>query len=101
VTDTRSGRCHGEYVTLAHPSESRRGCDLARSGQRYRKGVTSRVADASAGNLNSMRMEWVLQIADELDDALAVARHTWFGLAADIGVRRPVNFSRRSLRMRG
>jgi hypothetical protein len=27
-------------------------------------------------------MEWVLQVADEFDDALAVLRYGWLGLAA-------------------
>ncbi|HEX4151195.1 MAG TPA: hypothetical protein VHY75_03205 [Steroidobacteraceae bacterium] len=27
-------------------------------------------------------MEWVLQVVDELDDAVAVLRHRWLGLAA-------------------
>jgi len=30
-------------------------------------------------------MEWVLQIADEVDDALGALRHGWLGLAAEIG----------------
>jgi hypothetical protein len=30
-------------------------------------------------------MEWVLQVVDEFDDALAVLRHSWLGLAAEIG----------------
>jgi hypothetical protein len=31
-------------------------------------------------------MEWMLQVADELDDALGVLRHGWFGLVAEVGV---------------
>jgi len=30
-------------------------------------------------------MEWVLQVADELDDALGALRHGWLGLVAEIG----------------
>ena len=30
-------------------------------------------------------MEWMLQVADELDDALGALRHGWSGLMAEIG----------------
>jgi hypothetical protein len=30
-------------------------------------------------------MEWVLQVADEFDDAFGVLRHGWLGLVAEIG----------------
>lgn len=30
-------------------------------------------------------MEWVLQVADEVDDALGLLRHGWLGLAAEVG----------------
>jgi hypothetical protein len=30
-------------------------------------------------------MEWVLQLVDEIDDAIGVARHGWLGLSAHIG----------------
>ena len=30
-------------------------------------------------------MEWVLQVADEIDDAFAVVRHSWLGSVAEIG----------------
>ncbi len=30
-------------------------------------------------------MEWVLQIADEIDDAFGLLRHGWLGLVAEIG----------------
>jgi hypothetical protein len=30
-------------------------------------------------------MEWVLQVADELDDVFGVLRHGWLGLVAEIG----------------
>jgi hypothetical protein len=30
-------------------------------------------------------MEWMLQIADEFDDAVSVLRHGWSGLIAEIG----------------
>ena len=30
-------------------------------------------------------MEWVLQLVDELDDVIGVARHRWLGLSAHIG----------------
>jgi hypothetical protein len=30
-------------------------------------------------------MEWVLQAADEFDDLLAVVRHGWLGLTAELG----------------
>ena len=31
-------------------------------------------------------MEWVLQFADEIDDAIGVVRLGWLGLHAQIGV---------------
>ena len=31
-------------------------------------------------------MEWMLQVVDELDDALHAARHHWYGMNAEIGV---------------
>lgn len=31
-----------------------------------------------------VRMEWVLQLADEFDDAFGALRHGWLGLAADV-----------------
>jgi hypothetical protein len=30
-------------------------------------------------------MEWMLQVADEVDDALGVLRHGWLGVAAELG----------------
>jgi hypothetical protein len=30
-------------------------------------------------------MEWMLQVADELDDMVGLLRHGWLGLAAEIG----------------
>ena len=30
-------------------------------------------------------MEWVLQVADEVDDAFGVLRHGWLGLVAEVG----------------
>ncbi|HTV96385.1 MAG TPA: hypothetical protein VME42_10275 [Steroidobacteraceae bacterium] len=30
-------------------------------------------------------MEWMLQVADELDDAFGMLRHGWLGLVAEIG----------------
>jgi hypothetical protein len=30
-------------------------------------------------------MEWVLQVADEFDDALGLLRHGWLGLAGELG----------------
>jgi len=30
-------------------------------------------------------MEWVLQVADEFDDAYGALRHGWLGLAAEVG----------------
>jgi len=30
-------------------------------------------------------MEWVLQVIDECDDALAVLMHGWLGLVAELG----------------
>jgi hypothetical protein len=30
-------------------------------------------------------MEWVLQVADEFDDAFGVLRHGWLGLVAELG----------------
>ncbi len=31
-------------------------------------------------------MEWVLQVVDEIDDAIGVLRHGWLGIHAQIGV---------------
>ena len=31
-------------------------------------------------------MEWVLQVVDEIDDAIGVMRHGWLGIHAQIGV---------------
>ncbi|MDP9014550.1 MAG: hypothetical protein M3O41_18200 [Pseudomonadota bacterium] len=31
-------------------------------------------------------MEWVLQLVDEIDDAIGIARHYWLGINAQIGV---------------
>jgi hypothetical protein len=31
-------------------------------------------------------MEWMLQVVDEIDDALGAARLYWLGLAAEIGL---------------
>jgi hypothetical protein len=30
-------------------------------------------------------MEWMLQVADEVDDAFGVLRHGWLGVAAEVG----------------
>lgn len=30
-------------------------------------------------------MEWVLQVVDEVDDAIGTMRHGWLGLNAEIG----------------
>jgi len=30
-------------------------------------------------------MEWVLQVADEVDDAVAALRHRWLGLHGEVG----------------
>ena len=30
-------------------------------------------------------MEWVLQVADEFDDAFGILRHGWLGLVAELG----------------
>jgi hypothetical protein len=30
-------------------------------------------------------MEWVLQVADEFDDAVGALRHRWLGFNAEIG----------------
>ena len=31
-------------------------------------------------------MEWVLQVVDEIDDAIGAARHRWLGFSAQINV---------------
>jgi hypothetical protein len=31
-------------------------------------------------------MEWVLQVVDEIDDAIGVLRHGWLGIRAQIAV---------------
>ncbi|MDP8984324.1 MAG: hypothetical protein M3N97_04665 [Pseudomonadota bacterium] len=41
---------------------------------------------AHGGPLYSAVMEWVLQLVDELDDAIGMARHGWLGVHAQIGV---------------
>jgi hypothetical protein len=30
-------------------------------------------------------MEWMLQVADEVDDAFGLLRHGWLGVAAELG----------------
>jgi hypothetical protein len=30
-------------------------------------------------------MEWMLQVVDEMDDAIGAARHRWFGFHAALG----------------
>jgi hypothetical protein len=30
-------------------------------------------------------MEWVLQVVDEVDDAIGALRHTWLGINAEFG----------------
>ncbi len=32
-------------------------------------------------------MEWMLQVADEVDDALGLLRHSWLGIAAGLDSR--------------
>jgi hypothetical protein len=31
-------------------------------------------------------MEWILQLVDEIDDALGALRHQWFGLRIEFGM---------------
>ena len=31
-------------------------------------------------------MEWVLQVVDEIDDAIGIVRHGWFGICARFDV---------------
>jgi hypothetical protein len=31
-------------------------------------------------------MEWMLQVVDELDDAIGAARHHWYGVNADLAM---------------
>jgi hypothetical protein len=42
-------------------------------------------APPRGSRLDSSVMEWVLQVADELDDVFGVLRHGWLGLVAEIG----------------
>jgi hypothetical protein len=30
-------------------------------------------------------MEWILQVVDEIDDAIAMLRHRWLGASAHLG----------------
>ena len=39
-----------------------------------------------AACLDLLSMEWVLQVVDEIDDAIGVLRHGWLGIRAQIGV---------------
>ena len=43
-------------------------------------------------------MEWVLQVADEFDDAFGVLRHGWLGLVSEIGAVLMVEIKIRSSR---
>ena len=38
-----------------------------------------------AACLHSVPMEWILQVVDEIDDAIAILRHGWLGVHAPIG----------------
>jgi hypothetical protein len=31
-------------------------------------------------------MEWMLQVVDEVDDAICVVRHRWLGLCSELGL---------------
>ncbi len=31
-------------------------------------------------------MEWMLQVVDEMDDALGAVKHRWFGLRVELGL---------------
>jgi hypothetical protein len=47
--------------------------------------VTPLTAGAAGGALDFGPMEWMLQVADEIDDAFSILRHGWLGLVAEIG----------------
>ncbi len=38
-----------------------------------------------AASRYSLNMEWMLQVVDEVDDALCALRHTWLGINAEFG----------------
>lgn len=38
-----------------------------------------------AAHLDSVPMEWMLQVVDEIDDMIGAVRHRWFGLAVRTG----------------
>jgi hypothetical protein len=53
-------------------------------------GTIASMCDLTHGNadepcIDSIPMEWVLQVADEIDDAIGAVRHGWVGLTAPIG----------------
>jgi len=53
-----------------------------RSRRRHSKYVTPLTAVEGRPCLDFPPMEWVLQVVDEVDDALSALRHTWMGLNA-------------------
>ena len=56
-----------------------------RSRPHHGKYVTPLTAADGAPRLDFPSMEWVLQVADEFDDALGALRHRWLGLNAGLG----------------
>lgn len=39
-----------------------------------------------AKRIQSCAMEWMLQVVDEVDDAICVVKHRWLGLRIELGV---------------
>jgi len=46
-------------------------------------------AGLSAERLECLPMEWMLQVVDEVDDALCVVKQRWLGLCGELGLLLP------------
>lgn len=46
----------------------------------------SRTVGTRVAAYTEARMEWVLQVVDEIDDAIGAVRHGWDGVHAETGV---------------
>ncbi len=47
--------------------------------------MTSRTVGAADAAYTDNRMEWMLQVVDEIDDAIGAMRHGWDGIHAGTG----------------
>lgn len=57
----------------------------------------SRLTALSGGLRDTAAMEWVLQVVDEIDDAIATVRHWWLGAVSAVSAplpRAPTRYNR-------